>query len=1635
MQLTSLNSRFALWAQLATVLRGKALWTGFILLPILAFAQTAPNISQQPQSQTVLIGSNATFAVTATAADPLSYVWYKDGSPISSATNSAFTVSTAQSFNVGSYTVVVSATGGSVTSDVATLNVKTQPDLLLNVDFADYNPALVGASSPKSGPAAVGQTGQDFWGFFPYGRDMLNYFYPVKNNGETIMFFTPLADGSDSHVTITLTNALGSGTNGASDPMYRTFLCSTNGSETTLLCYGMPPGVYDFYVYGHEPSDIASSIYELEVNGNHYGPSTNLSTNWNSTVWQEGAQYVAFRGVYVTSSSSGAYIHARTNTTQRAVIGGLQIAQFWQQPMPPVFWENPQVGSRVVDLECKMYCNAKGSGTISYQWYHQGAPVTNDSRISGSTTHVLTFTNLTTNDHGNYSVVASNAVGTTTSSEAFLDTLDLPYIVSQPASQTVRVGSQVVWPVVVSGPGPMTYFWFNQTYDSYIYDGGGVSGSQTSTLTLSNVQPSTSGSYMLTAYNNYGANHAYVNLTVADPPAVTNNPVSRSVPLGLPTAFSASGTGTPPLSYQWRFNGADIPKATSTTYSISSINLTNLGSYTLVISNIAGTATSGDGVLTLGPVACWGLNNKGNCLPPAGLSNVVSVAAANTYSAALLGNGSITSWGGTLQLPDAVKTNACVAVAVNSSDTGVALRADGTCYGWNRTVPTSISNVIAVACGTQGNLFLRSDGTVVGDSPITYPIPPGLTKVTAIAAGTYQACALRSDGTVVAWRSQVAARGATNVPAGLTNVMAIACGTEHCMALLSNRTVVVWGANSLLTNVPKFLTNATVIAAGGASSGLGNSLANNYFYSNVFISYPAIRLTNMIDNYLAAWGDNSSNQLSIPFAITNFSNVGLAVGAYHGLSLSYPTQFLASNSLIIHQPVGGTAFSGRDFRLSAQIIGHFVGSYWTFNGAPISVMNSTSNAVFVITNAQPTDAGMYQLVVLQDGGAAPVLSVPVPVNVADRAPFLNVPPVDRTTYVGNTVNLGVPVSGSGPMTIQWRFNGQDIAGATNEDLVFAPVGVSDAGTYSFVASNAFGSVTSTNVVLTVRQVVVWGANSYGQTNVPVSLTNAIAICGGNYYNAIALRDDGTVVMWGGTTNIAPGFSNVVEIAYPHGMSSSVGGLHGLRANGTVCCSREYVPYYSAVELLSNIVAIEVDNWGSTYLKPDGSILRLTTSGTTNVINVSNVVAVSRSGDGFQLIRADGWIFGYYDGYPLPTTPDFVAVAGDRSANTLLRRDQTIVDFGHNPVAPFTNNFVAVASTYAGTALGVRADGGVFAWGTGTSATNIPSGLPRLRMIDGNYDGFIALCTPPDFDPISLAAALNTSNIVVSSRNSPQWYTQHAFAHDGVNAARSAALGQNTASSMRTLVTNGPVTVSFWWKVSSETNHDFLTFSIGGLPQAAISGEVDWQQVSFVVPAGPQMLVWTYSKDNAGSSGVDAGFVDQLTFTPIAPTISSQPVDTTAIGGTSVTLPVSATGTTPLAFRWLSTTSTNIVSTSSALTFFPAHRTNTATYYVIVSNMVGTIQSSNAALTVRVPQRISMPLLQPDGTVLFSTQDFDGRPFAASFDPSVLQVQYSSNLVDWSPLTMPLTLTNGSAQLYDPASTNMLLRFYRIIEPW
>ena len=108
---------------------------------------------------------------------------------------------------------------------------------------------------------------------------------------------------------------------------------------------------------------------------------------------------------------------------------------------------------------------------------------------------------------------------------------------------------------------------------------------------------------------------------------------------------------------------------------------------------------------------------------------------------------------------------------------------------------------------------------------------------------------------------------------------------------------------------------------------------------------------------------------------------------------------------------------------------------------------------------------------------------------------------------------------------------------------------------------------------------------------------------------------------------------------------------------------------------------------------------------------------------------------------------------------------------------------------------------------------------------------------------------------------------------GGSSAKSAPIPDNGRTSLQAWV-QGPGTLSFQWKVSSEGGFDFLRLNVDGqLPVGVppISGEVAWTPMTLSLPAGAHFLQWIYAKDGGANNGADAGWVDQVRWIPDAPT--------------------------------------------------------------------------------------------------------------------------------------------------------------------
>ncbi|MGC9443432.1 MAG: hypothetical protein ACP5E9_00655, partial [Candidatus Methanospirareceae archaeon] len=135
---------------------------------------------------------------------------------------------------------------------------------------------------------------------------------------------------------------------------------------------------------------------------------------------------------------------------------------------------------------------------------------------------------------------------------------------------------------------------------------------------------------------------------------------------------------------------------------------------------------------------------------------------------------------------------------------------------------------------------------------------------------------------------------------------------------------------------------------------------------------------------------------------------------------------------------------------------------------------------------------------------------------------------------------------------------------------------------------------------------------------------------------------------------------------------------------------------------------------------------------------------------------------------------------------------------------------------------------------------------------------------PSPSPSNLGDAVDNTALTWSTGGSSSWFAQGVTYYYGGDAAQSGAIANNQDSWIQTSLT-GPGTLQYSWKVSSETNYDWLEVYLDGVRQTRISGNVDWQQMSVSIPSGTHTVKWRYTKDYSVNSGSDCGWLDKVMF--------------------------------------------------------------------------------------------------------------------------------------------------------------------------
>jgi hypothetical protein len=226
---------------------------------------------------------------------------------------------------------------------------------------------------------------------------------------------------------------------------------------------------------------------------------------------------------------------------------------------------------------------AVGQPALSWQWQRNG------TNLEGATLNSLTLTNFTCSAAGAYTLLVSNQTGSATSRPALLPLLDsLPPTIHFPTNlaEVADAGqcskSNVVWELTANDDCGLISLVSEPPSGSTL-----PIGVTTVRCTAVDVAGNT--------------NSGTFTVTVTASPLALTGPANQTVLVGQPAVFSVSALNDcgRPLTYQWRFNGADLPGATTNGYSLECVRLTNGGSYDVVVAHLSAAVTSETAVLTV----------------------------------------------------------------------------------------------------------------------------------------------------------------------------------------------------------------------------------------------------------------------------------------------------------------------------------------------------------------------------------------------------------------------------------------------------------------------------------------------------------------------------------------------------------------------------------------------------------------------------------------------------------------------------------------------------------------------------------------------------------------------------------------------------------------------------------------------------------------------------------------------------------------------------------------------------------------------------------------------------------------------------------------------------------------------------
>ena len=488
------------------------------------------------------------------------------------------------------------SSGSSLTATTGAMTLALGGSAVLAVSYFTTN-----AHSPVS--LSIGDTLQ---------ATILFTFNGVAPSNSSQGFRLALCNFGTSRVSADFSSSSSQGTNVPAYALFQTMGTLFSGSSpvdlrkrTTLTDNSLLGTSGDWTLLGTGPGDtnsfpgfVSGVPYALQLSLQRTDTGTmQVAATWlnmangaslSTTVTDTGAANFDFDGLALRPQT------AATSSTN-IVFNEVRI-DFVPAGSAPAVSTQPQDQSVFAGQNATFTVLANGTPPVSYQWYYDS-----DTLLTNATGPSLTITNAQLSDSGGYSVTLSNAYGTASSYTAQLEVSvpAAPSVIDQPQALVLLPGQTAAFSVNASGSAPLSYQWYFNT-NTLLTNAIGTS------LVLTNVQLTNQGTYSVLVSNFVGSvTSTPAMLTInTNPvaPTFSSQPASQTVLQGSTVTLNPSVSGTAPITYQWNQNGLPLTGATNQSLTLTNVQATNAGSYTLTATNSIGGAVSSAAILTVTPI-------------------------------------------------------------------------------------------------------------------------------------------------------------------------------------------------------------------------------------------------------------------------------------------------------------------------------------------------------------------------------------------------------------------------------------------------------------------------------------------------------------------------------------------------------------------------------------------------------------------------------------------------------------------------------------------------------------------------------------------------------------------------------------------------------------------------------------------------------------------------------------------------------------------------------------------------------------------------------------------------------------------------------------------------------------------------